>query len=127
MTTTTSATQQIEELQLQIERLKERSLLELKVKLAEARHTVINLEREIAELTGKAATPAAPSNGRRPRTTITIDQVVTSIRKGATNFRAVAGVLGCSPVTVAKKIEAEGKKAGIYSQGQKASFKLFIK
>jgi hypothetical protein len=127
MSNITSATEEIEQLQLQIERLKERSLLELKVKLAEARHTVVILEKQIAEVTGKPATAPKTAIGRRPRTTISIAQVVSAIKGGATNFRAVSAVLGCSPVTVAKKIESEGKKVGIYSEGQKASFKLFIK
>ena len=83
------------------------------------------LEKQIADITGK---PAAPEKeGVRRRTTINIGQVVAAIKGGASNYKAVANVLGCSPITVAKKIETEGKAAGIKSTGQKASFKLFAK
>jgi len=126
MSNNLSASEQIEELQRQIEALRHRSLLELKVKLGEARHTVAVLEKQIGELTGKTPAPAAPEKSRK-RTSITIAQVVDAIKGGATNYRAVATALGCSPITVAKKIEAEGKAAGIRSSGQKASFKLFLK
>src|SRR5437867_2468938 len=119
-----TAQEQIEELQQQIENLKHRSLLELRVKLAEAKGVVVALESQLEKLTGKAA--AAPT-GRKPRVTITIGQVVNAIQGGATNYRAVADAVGCSPATVTKKILAEGKKAGIKSTGQKASFRLIVK
>lgn len=126
MSTTVSASEQIEELQRQIEQLRHRSLLELKVKLAEARHAVVALEKQIADITGK---PAEASEGkeRKARTSITIAQVVAAIKGGALNYKAVAQALGCSPITVAKKIEAEGKAAGIKSTGQKATFRLQVK
>ncbi len=126
MTTQTSASEQIEELQRQIEQLRHRSVQELRVKLAEARHTVVALEKQIEELTGKAASSSAAPQ-KRTRTSISIDQVVAAIRNGATNYRAVANELGCSPITVAKKVETEGKAAGIRSTGAKASFKLALK
>ena len=119
-----SASEQIAELQRQIESLRHRSIQELRVKLAEARHNVALLEKQIAELTGK---PVSDKGKVRKRTSITIGQVVAAIKAGATNYKAVAAALGCSPITVAKKIEAEGKSAGIRSTGQKASFKLFVK
>jgi len=125
MSNNLSASEQIEELERQIEALRHRSLLDLKVKLGEARHTVAVLEKQIGELTGKSPAPA-PEKSRK-RTSITIGQVVDAIKGGATNYRAVANALGCSPITVAKKIETEGKAAGIRSSGQKASFKLFLK
>ncbi len=119
-----SASEQIAELQRQIESLRHRSIQELRVKLAEARHNVALLEKQIAELTGKSVSDKGKV---RKRTSITIGQVVAAIKAGATNYKAVAAALGCSPITVAKKIEAEGKSAGIRSTGQKASFKLFVK
>lgn len=126
MSNTPSAQEQIEELERQIEQLRHRSLLELKVKLAEARHAVVVLEKQLEEVTGK---PAATSveKPRRTRTSISIAQVVESIRGGASNYRAIAKELGCSPITVAKKVEAEGKAAGIKSSGAKATFKLSVK
>lgn len=125
MSNSLSASDQIAELQRQIEALRHRSLQELKVKLAEARHNVALLEKQIAELTGKGA--GLEKGKVRKRTSITIAQVVSAIKAGATNYKAVAAALGCSPITVAKKIEAEGKSAGIRSTGQKASFKLSVK
>ncbi len=128
-----SVSEEIEELERQIAQLRHRSLLELKIKLGEARHTVADLEKKIAELTGKAVSgsseAAAPASGEKPtgkrkRVIISIDQVVQSIKGGATNYRQIARELGCSPITVAKKVEAEGNAAGIRSTGHKASFKL---
>ncbi len=129
MSNTLSASEQIEELERQIVQLKHRSLLELKVKLAEARHAVVVLEKQIEEISGKAPASggAVEPKQRKARTSITIAQVVAAIKGGALNYKAVANALGCSPITVAKKIEAEGKAAGIKSTGQKATFKLSVK
>jgi hypothetical protein len=122
----TGATEQIEDLQRQIEQLKHRAVLELKVKLAEARANVVDLQAQIAKLTGESAPEKTPS-GRKPRTSVTIQQVVEAIKGGATNYRTIANKLGTSAATVAKKIKAEGKAAKITSSGQKASFKLSVK
>ncbi len=135
--TTRSVTEEIQELERQLVDLKHRSLLELKVKLGEARHAVALLERQIEALVNEGSeksepvTSAAGSSSaapqRRTRISITIEQVVEAIRGGASNYRQIANILGCSPITVAKKVEAEGKAAGIKSSGQKGSFKLFLK
>ncbi len=125
MANKSSASEQIDELERQIAQLKHRSLLELRVKLAEARHAVIVLEKQIEEFTGKP--PTAEKKQRKPKVNVTIEQVVAAIKEGATNYKAVASALGCSAFIVAKKIEAEGKAAGIQSTGQKASFKLSVK
>lgn len=121
----TAATEQIEDLQRQIEQLKHRAILELKVKLAEARALVVDLQAQIDKLSGEsgAKAPAAP----RPRAHITIEQIVDAIKGGATNYRAIANKLGASAATVTKKIKEEGKAAKISSMGQKASFKLIVK
>ena len=138
-TTTRSVTEEIEELERQLADLKRRSLLELKVKLGEARHTVALLERKIEELTHESGTkpevaiaapvaaPEAAAPAKRTRVSITIEGVVEAIRKGSSNYRQIAEALGCSPITVSKKVEAEGEAAGIRSSGQKGSFKLFLK
>ena len=126
MSTATSAAEQIEELQQQIERLKDRSILELRVKLAEARGVVADLEAEIQKMTGEEKGAGAPRT-RKQRTSVTIADVVKAINAGATNYRAVATKLGATAATVAKKIKAEGKEAGISSIGQKAAFKLLVK
>lgn len=122
---TTSVSEQIEGLQLQIERLKQRSLLELKVKLAEARNKVATLEGQLEKLTGSAGSSRVGK--RKPRTSIIIDDVVAAIQGGASNYKAVAKVLGCTPATVTNKVKAEGKSAGISSTGRKAAFKLRVK
>ena len=115
--------EQIQELQLQIVKLKDRSILELRVKLAEAKGHVIALEKQLEQLTGQA--PAATE--RRSRVSISIQQVAEAIQKGFTNYRSVAEQLGCSPQNVANKVKAEGKKVGIKSTGEKANFKLSVK
>ena len=116
--------EQIQDLQLQIARLKERSVMELRVKLAEAKGHVIALEKQIEQMTGQAA---GGEKAPRTRTSITIEQVVAAIKEGATNYKLVAGKLGCSPMTVTKRIADEGKAAGIKSTGEKAKFKLQVK
>ena len=117
------ATEQIEDLQRQIEQLKHRAVLELKVKLAEARALVVELQSQIEKMSGEA--PSAKT--RKARTSVTIQQVAEAIKGGATNYSAIANKLGTSAATVAKKIKTEGKAAGISSVGQKASFKLRVK
>ena len=126
MSNTPTAKEQIEELERQIAQLRHRSLLELKVKLAEARHAVVVLEKQLEDASGKPAVPAG-EKPRRTRTSVSIEQIAEVIRGGAKNYRAVAKELGCSPITVAKKVEAEGKAAGIKSTGAKATFKLTVK
>ena len=125
ITSATGATEQIEDLQRQIEQLKHRAILELKVKLAEARALVVELQSQIKKVSGEGA-PAKPAT-RKARTSVTIQQVVEAIKGGATNYRAVANKLGTSAATVAKKIKTEGKAAGVSSTGQKAAFKLRVK
>jgi len=122
--------EQIEELQRQIENLRHRGILELKVKLAEARNSVATLEHQLAELTGNAAPQEAKESQKAPRkarANITIEQVVGAIKSGSSNYRTVATALGCSPSLVAKKIKSEGKKAGIKSTGVKSNFALSVK
>ncbi len=118
------ATEQIEDLQRQIEQLKHRAILELKVKLAEARALVVELQSQIEKVSGEVATQKPT---RKARTSVTIGQVVEAIKGGATNYRAIANKLGSSAATVAKKIKTEGKAAGITSTGQKAAFTLRVK
>jgi len=124
-TSATGATEQIEDLQRQIEQLKHRAILELKVKLAEARSLVVDLQSQIAKMTGEVAQEKPTT--RKSRTSVTVQQVVDAIKSGATNYRTVAAKLGASPATVAKKIKMEGKAAGISSVGQKAAFRLIVK
>ena len=121
-----SAQEEIMKLKQQVENLRHRAILELKVQLAEARNNVVEIERKLAALTSNANS-AKTSVPRRPRVSVTIKQIVEAIQGGATNYRTVADKLGCSPANVAKKIKAEGKKAGIRSKGEKANFVLSVK
>jgi chromosome segregation ATPase len=125
-TNASGATEQIENLQRQIEQLRHRAILELKVKLAEARALVVDLQNQIEKISGTPA-EGKPAATRKRRTSVTIAQVVEAIKGGATNYRSVAAKLGTSSATVAKKIKAEGKAAGIGSTGRKAAFKLIVK
>jgi hypothetical protein len=121
--TAPKATEQIQDLQRQIEQLKHRAILELKIKLGEERALVADLQAQINKLT--AQTQAAPV--RKTRTRVTIEQIVEVIKGGATNYRAVAAKLGASPASIANKIKEQGKAAGISSTGRKAAFKLVVK
>ncbi|XHR30380.1 MAG: hypothetical protein ACFUZC_07425 [Chthoniobacteraceae bacterium] len=121
-----SAQEEIKELERQIANLRDRAVMELKVKLVEARNNVVDLESKIAELTGNAPS-AQIIQPRKARVRVTIKQIVEAIQGGATNYRTVADKLGCSSSSVAQKIKAEGKKAGIRSKGDKANFVLSVK
>ena len=118
--------EQIQELERQIENLRSRAVMELKVKLADARNQVVEIQKEIAKLTDSNSSDTA-SIVKNPRLTITIKQVVEAIRGGATNYKMVADKLGCSKSGVAKKVKEEGKKAGITSSGEKSNFVLTVK
>jgi len=122
-----TAQEQIEEIQRQIVNLRHQAVLELKVKLADARATVAALERELAQTTGSTTAPAQASKTRKARVSITVGQIVEAIKAGAYNYRSVAAKLGCSTATVTSKIKADGKSAGITSTGEKASFRLSVR
>ena len=118
--------EQIQDLERQIENLRGRAVMELKVKLADARNEVVHLQKEIAKLTG-SDNPDTVNVIKKPRVRVTIKEIVEAIRGGATNYKAVSDKLGCSKSCVANKIKAEGKKAGISSSGEKANFVLTVK
>ena len=118
--------EQIQDLERQIENLRSRAVMELKVKLVDARNQVVEIQKEIAKLTG-GDSPDTANVVKKPRVKITIKDVVEAIRGGATNYKTVADKLGCSKSAVASKIKAEGKKAGITSSGEKSNFVLAVK
>ena len=124
----TSASEQIAEYQKQIEVLKHRAVLELKVQLAEARALVVDLQNKIAEYTGEV-TAKAPEAGksRKERGAVSIEQIVEGIRAGATNYRMLAARLGVSTPTIMRRIQEQGANAGITSVGQKAAFCLIVR
>jgi len=118
--------EQIQDLERQIKNLRGRAVMELKVKLVEARNRVAEIQKEIAKLTGGDA-PDSENVVKKPRITITIKQIVEAIRGGAINYKMVADKLGCSKSAVAKKVKEGGKKAGITSSGEKSNFVLTVK
>ena len=118
--------EQIQDLERQIQNLRGRAVMELKVKLVDARNRVAEIQKEIAKLTGSDSSDTT-SVIKKPRITITIKQIVEAIRGGATNYKMVADKLGCSKSAVSKKIKEEGKKAGITSSGEKSNFVLTVK
>lgn len=118
--------EQIQDLERQIKNLRGRAVMELKVKLVDARNRVVEIQKEIDELTS-SKNPDTASIVKKPRLTITVKQVVEAIRGGATNYKMIADKLGCSKSGVAKKVKEEGKKAGITSSGEKSNFVLSVK
>ena len=118
--------EQIQDLERQIKNLRGRAVMELKVKLVDARNRAIEIQKEIAKLSSIKKTDMA-SVVKKPRVTITIKQVVETIRDGATNYKMVADKLDCSKSCVAKKVKEEGKKAGITCSGEKSNFVLTVK
>ena len=70
MVNSISALSKIEELQRQIETLKQQAVEEVKQKLADARRIVSQLEDELAELTGKPRQEEEPRARRARRPSI---------------------------------------------------------
>ena len=66
MATKTNALDKIEELQRQIETLKQEAVDEIRQKLSEARRVVSDLENELAGLTGRPSTEGRVRRVRRP-------------------------------------------------------------
>ena len=77
--------EQIQDLERQIENLRSRAVMELKVKLVDARNQVVEIQKEIAKLTG-GDSPDTSNVVKKPRVKITIKDVVEAIRGGATNY-----------------------------------------
>ncbi len=128
MTNTLNTQDQIAELEGQIENLRHRAIMELKVKLADARNQVADLQNKIAELSGNSADSAMANHpASKARVSVTIKQIAEAIKGGKTKYRAIADALGCSPSNVANKIRKEGKKAGITSRDNKSNFVLSVK
>jgi len=113
MSNTLTASQQIEQLEEQISKLKNGALAELKAKLAEAIKNVATLEKELAELTGQptAASATAPRRTRRP--SITDDELKPQVLKAMAqqgtnglNAKEIATCVGQDPLRVRKFIAA---------------------
>ena len=124
LTSASGAIEQIETLQSQIAQLKHRAVLELKVKIGEAKAQVAGLEAQLEKMTKDLGTSMPVERTRKPRGKATIDAIVHSIRGGAYNYRMVAKELNVSAATVTKMIKQGGTAAGITSSGQKGAFRL---
>ena len=86
------------------------------------------VEADIQKLTGTETSGGKKT--RKPRTPsvdITIEQVVKEIKAGKTNNAQISKSLGCSPAKVKAAVAESGKKAGIASAGQRASFVYILK
>ena len=113
----TSASEQIEQLERKIVELKQQALLELKEQLAEARKNVADLEAQLAQLTGKPASesagvPTGASRTRRTRRPSISDEALkpqvlkAMAQHGATglNAKEIATHVGQDPLRVRKFI-----------------------
>jgi hypothetical protein len=126
------ALSRIQELQAQIEQLKQAAIEEVKQKLTEARQEVVRLERELEELTGKVAAPAAtPDRKRTRRETITDEElekrmlaVVSKQGQYGINATQIADGVNQNPVRVREYLKA--KPAVLKRQGQGPGTKFFL-
>ena len=125
-----TALNKIEELQQQIGQLKQEAVAELKQTLNEAREVVASLEDELAELTGRPASPEnRPRRTRRP--SITDDELRAQILKamaadGKTglNAKELAGKVNQDPLRVRKFIKDSPKT--LKRQGSGPGTKFFL-
>jgi hypothetical protein len=117
---------QIAGLQTQIHRLKDRAILEIRVKIAEHRNALSGLQAELEKLQPGAVTPGSEARQRRTYTPVTIEQIVDGIKGGASNYASLHKLLGASLATVRNRIEKEGKAAKVSSTGFGPGFRLYI-
>jgi hypothetical protein len=123
------AKQQARDRAARFDKLDYNKLLAERQKLQEAIQKIDDQLDEIAEEMGISTSPAKAKPGIRKggkRHSITIDDVVATLKSGPKNYREVASELGCSTANVRAKVQKEGKAAGIGSTGERASFKLML-
>ena len=96
-----SLQQQIEALQKQMEALDQEAIHELKLKLSDARKLVVELEDELATLTGKTAGETKVKRTRRP--SIADDALQDQILKVMANF----GQSGMNAKQLAEKLNQD--------------------
>jgi len=131
MTTESStALEQIEQLQAQIEKLKLGAVTELRNKIAAARRSLADQEAELARLTGKPA-GESPVAKRVRRPSITDDQLKPQILaimategKNGMNAKEMAGKLG-QDVNRLRKFIKDNPKA-MKRQGTGPGTKFFL-
>ncbi len=128
-----SATQQIEQLEAQIRGLRQQALAELHEKLAEARRTVADLEKQLAEVTGNSTEgAAAPVRRRTRRPSVTNEQLKPLVLKAMAekglnglNAKDIAEFVGQDPMRVRKFI-AENPSL-LKRQGAGPGTRFFLK
>ena len=130
MATKPTALSKIEELQLQIEQLKQEAVAELKQKLNEAREVVSSLEDELGELTGRSGSSESRSRRSR-RPSIADDELRGQLLKamaaeGKTglNAKELAGKVNQDPLRVRKFIKDNPKT--LKRQGSGPGTKFFL-
>jgi len=108
---TSTASEQIQQLEKKILELKQQALDELKEQLAAAKKTVADLEKELAQLTGKPA-EASAAPARRPRRPSISDEELKPLvlkamaQKGMNGLNAkdIAVAVGQDPMRLRKFI-----------------------
>ena len=131
MANPTSALGKIEELQKQIETLKQQAVEEVKQKLADARKLVSQLEDELAELTGKPQEPQEARTRRVRRPSITDEHLRAFVLKAMAdhgkhglNAKALADKVGQDALRVRKFIKNNPKM--LKRQGSGPGTKFFL-
>ena len=130
MTNSTSALSKIEELQKQIDILKQQAVEEVKQKLADARKLVSQLEGELAELTGKPQ--EEESRSRRVRRPSISDEHLRAFvlkamadhGKHGMNAKGLADKVGQDALRVRKFIKNNPKM--LKRQGSGPGTKFFL-
>jgi hypothetical protein len=127
-----TATQQIEQLEEQIKSLRQQALVELHEKLTEARHHVAELEKQLAEMTGKPTETATPAQRRTRRPSISNEALKPLVLKAMAdkgvnglNAKDIAEFVGQDPMRVRKFI-AENPSL-LKRQGAGPGTRFFLK
>ena len=118
-----STQQEIDELKRRLESLREQAEDEIRQKLAQARHVVSDLERQLSEVTGRpsasaikamAATPGDEGRIRRPsiddeELKTHILQIVAATEQRGINAKQIATAVNQSPARIRQFIAANPK------------------
>jgi len=130
MATQSSSLEKIQELESQIRQLKDDAVLELKEKLISARRAVSDLEKELEELTGKAA-PTGIIRLRARHETISDEDLKPRILeifalngKNGMNAKNIAEAVGQAPVRIREFLKKYPKV--LKRQGTGPGTKFFL-
>ena len=131
MANSISALSKIEELQKQIETLKQQAVEEVRQKLSDARKIVSQLESELAELTGKPQEESEPRARRARRPSITDEHLRAFVLKAMAdhgkhglNAKELADKVGQDALRVRKFIKNSPKL--LKRQGSGPGTKFFL-